>query len=213
MRKPGTIYSAVLILPFVFLVSSCAGLKGPKFATGPEFDQRIQLIVSDDYENFQAVRSGYDAGDLQAFHSQHTFPILVKDAFEELFAGVEMIKNEAGIEASAPQVPAIFEVHMIDMAHDVYTEADSYRAEATIAVAMKSPRGEIFWQKAFRGEGYVIVDPQFSTGLGPQDAVIEAVGDALSQMQDSIVSSSEVKNQLKYYGSVEEARRKTEIKI
>jgi len=201
------------LIIFFLLLQGCASVTGGRAPSPPEFDQKIQLLVSEESRDFQASRSTYDVGDLQAFHSQHTFPVLVEDAFKEVFGQVEMIKGEPAIESGPPSVPAVFEVHMIDMAHDIYMEADSYRADVTIAVAMKSPRGEIFWQQAFKGEGHVIVDPQFSTGLGPQDAVIEAVGDALSQMQDAMLKAPEVRNQLKYYTSVEEARRQTEQKI
>ena len=110
-------------------------------------------------------------------------------------------------------MPAVFEVRIVDLANDIYNEADSYRGEVTLAVAMKSPRGEIFWQKAFRGEGYVDVDPQFSTGLGPQDAVLDAMRDALDQMKKAILASPEVRNQLKYYRQIELARREKEVKV
>lgn len=197
----------------LFVLAGCAGAGPHKLNPGPEFNQKVQLYVSDNYQNFQAARNSFDVGDLQAFHSQQTFPILVEDAFKEIFGQVELLKGEPGIETAPPAVPAVFEVQMIDMSHDVYMEADSYRAEVTVAVAMKSPRGEIFWQQAFRGEGHVAVDPQFSTGLGPQDAIVDAVGDALSQMQEAILKSPEVKNQLKYYTSIEEARLKTETHV
>lgn len=196
---------------FLFLLVGCA--TGAHFNTGPEYDQKILLMVDDSYTQFQATRSQYDVGDLQSFHSQHTFPIAVEGAFKELFGQVGMIKSEAGIELDYPDVPAIFEVRMLDLANDIYNEADSYRAQTVIGVAMKSPKGNIFWQKAFRGNGYVHVDPQFSDGLGPQDAVLDAVADALDQMQEAIANSPEVQNQLKYYRASDEARRQTELKI
>ena len=93
-----------------------------------------------------------------------------------------------------------------DIANDIYNESDSYRGEVTLAAAMKSPDGTVMWQQAFRGQGYVQVDPQFSTGLGPQDAVVDAIRDALSQMQDAIVSSPQVRLQMQHYQSIAKAR-------
>lgn len=197
----------------VFTLSGCAtlGVGGP--VPGPEFAQKVQLMVSDDYQMHQAPRSSYDVGDLQNFHSQHTFPIQVQDTFKSIFSQIEVVKGEPGIEAGEPEVPAIFEVHMVDLANDIYNEADTYRAQATVAAAMKSPSGEIFWQQAFRGDGWVNVDPQFSTGLGPQDAVVAAVNDALDQMRTAIITSPQVQNQLKYYNAIRAARNQTEKKI
>ena len=197
---------------FAFLLSGCASLGGP-LDVPPEFQQKIQLMVDDSYQMYQAPRSGYDVGDLQNFHSQHTLPILVEESFKEMFSQVEMIKGEAGIEAGAPDVPAIFEVRLADLANDIYNEADSYRAQATLAVAMKSPGGKVFWQEAFRGEGYVNVDPQFSNQMGPQDAVVAAVNDAIGQMQDAIIHSPAVRAQMKYYKASDEARREKEVTI
>ena len=203
------ILTALLLVP---VLSGCATLSGgPK--PGPEYQQKVMLLVSDEYQQHQATRSSYDVGDLQSFHSQHTFPIQIEDAFKKIFSQVEVVKNEPGIEAGEPDVPAVFEVQMIDLANDIYNEADNYRAQATIAVAMKSPGGEIFWQQAFRGEGYVNVDPQFSTGLGPQDAVVAAVEDAIDQMKTAIITSPQVQNQLKYYNAIKQARNQTEQKI
>lgn len=174
--------------------------------TGPEFNQKVLLMVDDDYRAYQATRSGYDSGDLQNFHSQHTFAYTVQDAFREIFGEVQVVKSEAGVEMGLSDVPALFEVRMIDLANDIYTESETYRAVTTIAVAMKSPTGRIFWQQAFRGDGHVYVDPQFSTGLGPNDAVVAAVGDAITQMQEAIVRSPDVRNHLKYYKDVKAAR-------
>lgn len=188
----------------------CAALGMTRREVPPEFNQKVILEVSDDYIQHQAPRSGYDIGDLQSFHTQHTFPIVVEGAFREMFSDVEVHEGEEGIEMGAPEVPAIFEVKIADLAHDYYTEADSYRAQIVLAVAMKSPEGNIFWQKAFRGEGYVQVDPQFSTGMGPQDAVVDAVRDALSQMQDAIIASPQVRLQMKHYLASDAARRQTD---
>ncbi len=58
-------------------------------------------------------------------HAQHTFPVLVEGAFEEIFSSIDMVKEgQAGIEAGAPDVPAVFEVRMVDLAHDISMEAD-----------------------------------------------------------------------------------------
>ena len=78
---------------------------------------------------------------------------------------------------------------------------------------MKSPRGQIFWQKAFRGEGYVKPDNQFGTNLGPNEAVTDAVHDAIDQMQKAILQSPEVLNQMRYYRKIEKARQEKEVKI
>ena len=74
---------------------------------------------------------------------------------------------------------------------------------------MKSPRGHIFWQESFRGEGYVTVNPEFSTGLGPQDAVVDAVHDAVGQMQQAMIKSPEVRLQLRHYSDIDKARNVT----
>lgn len=200
-----------------FALSGCSGMSEAlgtkKIETPPEFNQKVLLEVSDKTYAFQATRSQYDPGDIQAFQSQHVLPIVVEDTFREIFPLLEVVSDGENIEMSKPDVPAIFEVRMIDLANDISNEASSYRAETTLAAAMKSPRGHIFWQKAFRGEGYAIVDPQFSNKLGPQDAVVDAVRDALSQMQKAIVESPEVLNQMKHYSRIEEARRETEAKL
>lgn len=205
------------IVAAIFLFSGCSSVSDAlgtsKLEVPIEFNQKVLLEVSDKTQSFQASRSQYDPGDIQAFQSQHTFPIVVEDAFREMFSQLEVVTQGENIELSQPDVPAVFEVRMLDLANDISNEASSYRAETTLAVAMKSPRGHIFWQKAFRGEGYAIVDPQFSNQLGPQDAVVDAVRDALSQMQNTIVKSPEVLNQLRHYSKIEEARRETEAKL
>ncbi|PIW59176.1 MAG: hypothetical protein COW13_04780, partial [Candidatus Omnitrophica bacterium CG12_big_fil_rev_8_21_14_0_65_50_5] len=150
---------------------------------------------------------GYDAGDIQNFHSQHTFGYTIESAFKEIFGDVEIVKEEVGLQMGESDVPALFEVRMMDLANDIYTESDTYRSVTSIAVAMKSPTGKIFWQQAFRGEGHVYVDPQFSTGLGPNDAVVDAVNDAVTQMQDAIVKSPDVRNHLKYYSDIKSAKQ------
>ncbi|MFA6600835.1 MAG: hypothetical protein WCU74_07490 [Candidatus Omnitrophota bacterium] len=203
----------------IIFLSGCSSLQnavgGGKLNTPPEFNQEVILQVSDDYKMYQAPRSGYDIGDLQAFHSQHTLPIVVEDSFKDIFGKVTMkdFGSEPGIETEPPNVPAIFEVRMMDLTNDNYNQAETYRAGAMIGVAMKSPRGNILWQQAFRGDGYVKVDPQFSTGLGPQDAVVDAVRDAMSQMQRAIISSSAVRAQMKHYMEMDEARKATEQKV
>ena len=202
----------------LFVLSGCAssaGLLGTeKLNTPPEFNQKVLLEVSDDYVMHQAPQSGYDVGDLQAFHSQHTLPVVIEDAFKEMFGQVEIMGKGPRIESDIPDVPAIFEVRMIDVANDIYVDsADTYRGEATLAVAMKSPRGNIFWQKSFLGKGFVRVDPQFSTGLGPQDALVDAVRDAVSQMQEAIIKEPKVRAQMKYYQAIDQARRQKDINL
>lgn len=203
-----------LVLLFL-LLPGCAGLEkmagASKLEVPPEFNQKVLLEVSDDYQMHQAPRSGYDVGDLQAFHTQHTLPLTIEGAFKEMFPQVQTVESRAQVETGQPEVPAIFEVRILDLGHDNYTESTSYRAVLTLAVAMKSPGGHIFWQKAFRGDGYVTVDPQFSTGLGPQDAVLDALRDAIDQMQKEMIKSPAVRNQLKYYMSIDQARKEKEV--
>jgi hypothetical protein len=219
-RRLSALAFLILFCPlFSVLSGGCSSLQhaigAGKLDAPPEFNQEVILQVSDDYKMYQAPRSGYDVGDLQAFHSQHTLPIVVEESFREIFGKVTMkdATTEAGIETELPDVPAIFEVRMMDLANDIYNQAESYRATAMIGVAMKSPRGTVMWQQAFRGDGYVKVDPQFSTGLGPQDAVVDAVRDALSQMQRAIISSPAVQLQMKNYLQSDQARKATEQKI
>lgn len=198
----------ILFLFFSVLLAGCALFDRSLAAKDvpPEFHQKIILDVDDNYDMYQAPRTGYDVGDLQAFHTQHTFPIVMEGGFKDLFDDVEMMEHGANIEMEKPDVPAIFEVHIIDMSHDIYNEADSYRAQIVIAVAMKSPRGHIFWQQSFRGEGYVSVNPEYSTGLGPQDAVVDAVQDAIGQMKKAILKSKDVRLELRHYKEIEQAR-------
>ena len=202
----------------ILIFSGCASathmLGGGKLETPPEFNQKVLLEVADDYQMHQAPLSRYDVGDLQSFHSQHTLPVVVEDAFKEMFGQVEMVEKGPKIETDRPDVPAIFEVKFLDVANDNYFEsADTYRSEVTLAVAMKSPRGNVFWVQGFRGKGFVRVDPQFSTGLGPQDALVDAVRDAIGQMQDAIIKSPEVRNQLKYYQAIDKARKEKEVGV
>ena len=197
--------------------SGCAtvseGLGFKHLEVPPEFNQKVLLEVSDEYKQHQATRSGYDVGDLQAFHTQQVLPETIQDSFKEMFGKVELAQPGAKVEMDVPDVPAIFEVKIVDLANDIYDQGENYRGQVTLAVAMKSPSGEIFWQKAFRGDGYVRVDPQFSNGLGPQDAVIDAMRDALDQMQKAIVKSPEVLNQMKYYKGSAEARKQKEVQL
>lgn len=208
----------LLLLTAVILFAGCAAtsdlLGTAKLQTPPEFNQKVILEVSDEYRMHQAPLSGYDVGDLQSFHSQHTLPVVIEDAFKELFGQVEIAEKGPKIETERPDVPALFEVRLLDIANDIYVDsAETYRGEATLAVAMKSPRGNIFWQKSFLGKGFVRVDPQFSTGLGPQDALVDAVRDAVSQMQEAIINSPEVRAQMKYYQAIDQARQEQEQKV
>lgn len=217
LRSRGSGYLYLWVL-FFTAWQGCTGLEeavGMKsLNVPPEMRQgEVILHVFDDPQMYQAPRSSYDVGDLQNFQSQHTLPVLVEGAFKEIFGKVDLKEGEpvAGIETGAPDIPAVFEVRLLDLSSDVYMEgADTYRSECALAIAMRSPKGNIFWQKAFRGNGYVKVDPQWSTGLGPQDAVIDAVRDAITQMQHSIVSSPEVLNQMKYYLASSAAAQKTD---
>ncbi len=207
----------LLLISLSALVFGCAGTGSfinPKKVYPPEFDQKIMLVAYDDYEQFQAGRSGYDIGDLQSFHSQHTFSLTAEGFFRDIFGQVQVVEpNEPVISLDVPDVAAVFEIKILDLAHDIYNESTSYRSHVTIATAMKSPRGEIFWQKAVRGEGSVNVDPQYSTGLGPEQAVLDAIRDALDQLEREITSSSQVRLQLKHYKEIDQARKATEIKI
>jgi len=209
-----TSFTKRLCVPLMFLLAGCASLQSalgdPPLNVPPEFDQEIILDVSDDIEMFQAPRSIYDPGDLQNFQTQHTLPILVEAAFQEMFGKVTVRDSEVGIQTGRPDVPAIFEVELLDVANDIYMEADNYRGEVVLAVAMKSPRGHIFWQKAFRGKGYATVDPQWGSHLGPQDALADAMHNALDQMQQAIVHSPEVRQQMRYYKQAEKARTQAE---
>lgn len=201
---------------FLTLCTGCAtasGLMGSSLNTPPEFDQQIYLLTDDTYEMYQAPRSGYDVGDLQSFHTQHTAPIQIEGAFKEIFGDVKMMSNEAQIETEIPDTAAIFEVHMVDLAHDIYNESTTYRSHLTLAVAMKTPRDTIVWQQSFRGEGYAEVDPQFSTGMGPEQAILDAMRDALDKMQKAIISNPQVRLQLQHYKEIDAARRKQEVKI
>ncbi|MSR77279.1 MAG: hypothetical protein EXS63_03490 [Candidatus Omnitrophica bacterium] len=204
---------------YVFLLlTGCASTESllgtHKLVTPPEFQQKVLLHVSDEYHMHQAPLSGYDVGDLANFHAQHTLPVVVEDAFREIFGEVKTFEEGTPqIETERSDSPAIFEVKMIDAANDTaFRSADEYRGEVTLAVAMKSPREHIFWQKAFLGKGYVKVNNEFGTNLGPQDALTDAMHHAVEQMQDAIIASPEVRNQLKYYKVIDEARKKQEVK-
>ena len=206
------------LLCIVFLFAGCAGagaLFGPaKLKSPPEFNQKIILHVDDQYHMHQAPKSGYDVGDLENFHIQHTLPVVVEEAFKEIFGQVEILHEGPQVEVNRPDVPAIFEVRLIDAANDTSSQAaDEYRGEVTLAIAMKSPREHIFWQKTFLGKGYVRAHDQYSTGLGPQDALVDALRSAVDQMQDAILASPEVRHQMKYYRQSDEARKKQEIKV
>lgn len=207
-----------LFLALAFpLIQGCAavgeGLGFKNLEVPPEFNQKVLLDVKSEYQMHQAPRSGYDVGDLQSFHTQQTLPETIEDSFKEMFGKVEFVNPEAQIEMEAPDVPAIFEVKILDLANDTYDGGPDYRAQITLAVAMKAPDGQIFWQQAFRGEGYTQADQQFSSGLGPQDAVIDAMRDALDQMQKAIVAAPEVRNQMKFYKPADEARKQTEVPL
>ena len=208
--------NAVLIVLLMLAGStSCPAFLGfgGKPKAPPEYNQKILLEVNDEPKVHQAQRSTYDIGDLQAFHDQVALPMLVEDSFKEIFGQVEMVPKGADIETAPPDVPAIFEVHMIDSAHDYFDGGQDYRAQVTLAVAMKSPRGNIFWQQAFRGEGYVKADQTLQANLGPAEAANDAVRDAIDQMQKAILKSPEVLNQMRYYTQIDKARSEKEIKI
>ncbi len=202
------------ILLICGLAGGCASMGMGKLETPPEFNQKILLQVPDDYQMFQAPRSGYDPGDLQSFHTQHTLPIVIEGAFKDMFGQVELVKKGPHVEMSEPDVPAIFEVRLLDLAHDIYNEATSYRAKVKLAVAMKSPRGDIFWEDVFGGNGYVMVNPQFDIGhTGPGDAILGAMNDAINQMQKAIIASPIVRLQLKHYMEINAARKAKERQV
>lgn len=209
--------SLFLILLSLGGFTGCAGardmLGAGKLQTPAEFNQKVLLEVSDQYEMYQAPRSKYDIGDLQSFHTQHTLPIVIEDAFKEMFGQVERITTEPKIEMGQPDVPAVFEVRILDLAHDIYNEATTYRSQVVLGVIMKSPRGNIFWQQSFRGEGHSVVEPEFSVGRGPDQAVLDAMRDAIDQMQKAIINAPQVRNQMKYYLEIERARREKEFKV
>src|SRR3989338_943974 len=163
-----------------FVLCGCASLGAEPINTPPEFKQKVRLLADDHYEMFQAPRSGYDLGDLQSFHSQHTFSIKVEDALQQIFSKVEVTEGGPDIEmASDNDMTPTFEIKIVDLAHDLYEESlEYYRGYVTVAAAMKSPRGETVWQQAFRGEGFVNVKPEFGFALGPEEAVVAAVDDA-----------------------------------
>lgn len=191
---------AIRVLPLIMLgllFTLHAGFSfGKKKEVPAEYNQKVLLHVSDDYQMHQATLSKYDVGDLQNFHTQHTLPITIEGAFREVFPQAEMMESKEGIEDTAPNVPAIFEVRMIDIANDVYNEATDYRGELTLAVAMKGPDDEIIWQEAFRGEGYAKADPQFGTQMGPDEAVVDALRDAIDQMQKALLKSPEIREHM-----------------
>ena len=126
-----------------------------------------------------------------------------------------MVEGGPDIEmASDNDMTPTFEIKIVDLAHDLYEESlEYYRGYVTVAAAMKSPRGETVWQQAFRGEGFVNVKPEFGFALGPEEAVVAAVDDAITQMQDAIVKSSQIRLYFKSYAAIEEARRKKEVTI
>lgn len=202
---------------FLLAVTGCAGAGGflnTKLNTPPEFNQKILLQVPDDYTMFQAPRSVYDPGDLQSFHTQHTLPIVIEGSFKEMFGAVQMVEEGPKIEIGEPDVPAVFEVRIMDLSHDIYNEATSYRAKVKLAVAMKSPGGKIFWQDVFGGNGYVMVNPQFDIGhTGPGDAILSAMQDAINQMQRAIIASPAVRLQLQHYQAINAARKETEKQV
>ncbi len=202
--------SYVLLMLSLAVFAGCATFAEP-LNVPPEFNQKVLLHVSENYTQHQAPRSSYDAGDLQSFHTQHTLPVVIEDAFRDMFENVQLVESEPGIETEAPDVPAIFEVRILDLANDIYNESQDYRAEVTLAVAMKSPNSDqIFWQKAFRGAGYVKVDPQFQTGLGPEDAVVDAMRDAIDQMQKAMVSEPQIRLQLQHYQASHQAAQQSD---
>ena len=187
------------------LLAGCAAagglLAGRKMSAPPEFNQKVLLEVSDQYQMYQAPRSTYDVADLQSFQSQQTFPVLIEAAFREIFGQVELIHPKQKTDALPEDVPAVFEVRILDLDYDLYNGGDTYRSEVTIAVYMKSPDLEhLFWQKSFRGSGLVHTGTaQFSDGRGPQDALVDAMRDAVDQMQKALLAAPEVRMQMKDY--------------
>ena len=205
----------LMILLTSMTLTGCAGAQSmlgiKKLEVPAVYKQKILLRVNDKYKLHQATRSVYDPGDLQSFHSQHTFPIVATDAFKEIFGEVEVLGDGPRIDMGAPDVPAIFEVQIKDLAHDIYNEADSYRSVVLLEVVMKSPREEVFWRKVVRGEGYVLVDTQFDIGTsGPQNAVLDGMSDAIYKMQDAIVESPQVRLQMEYYAKINAAREQSD---
>ena len=107
--------TAVFIVLFVLAGSSpCPAFLGfeGKPKAPPEYSQKILLEVNDEPKVHQAQRSGYDIGDLQAFHDQVALPMLVEDSFKEIFGQVEMVPKGADIETTPPHVPPIFQLHI-----------------------------------------------------------------------------------------------------
>ena len=195
MNKP--FRALPLIVLTVFFALNAGFSFGKKKEVPREYQQKVLLFVSDEYHMHQAPLSKYDIGDLQSFHTQHTLPITVEGAFKEIFPQAEMFESKQGIDVAAPDVPAIFEVRLVDLANDVYNEATDYRSELTIAIAMKTPDDEILWEGVFEGSGYAKADPQFGTQTGPDEAVVDALRDALDQMQQALLNEPEIREHLR----------------
>ena len=89
------------------------------------------------------------------------------------------------------------------------------RSQASTNDTLKSlsPSGHIFWQQGFRAYGQASVDPQFSTGMGPEQAVKDAMDQVMDQMQEALLASPEVRNQMLYYQQIDEARKGTEVQV
>ncbi|MFZ5802003.1 MAG: hypothetical protein ACOY3K_02675 [Candidatus Omnitrophota bacterium] len=205
-------FRAFLILSFIFLGGLCSGF-GKKPKIPPEFQQKVQMLVSEEPQTFQATRSGYDVGDLQAFHSQHTFAARAQDILRGIFSDVEVLTSAPDIQAEDPSMPPYFDIRLIDIAHDQYdANMNFFRSETVLAAAMKSPKGTTIWQQVFRGNGYVRVDPQFQTGLGPEQAVTDAIDDALYQMQEAILKNKQVKLYMRHYQSLAQGKSENEVR-
>ena len=203
----------VLVAVFILLLPGCASVNEAlgfkKLEVPPEFSQKVLLQVSDQHEQYRAPKSGYDIGDLQSFHTQHTLPITIEGAFKEMFENVELLGKGPRIEMGEPDVPAIFEVRITELNHQNYVDfKQEYLADLTLVVAMKSPKDRVFWQQGFRGYGRVTPDTDYSLSRGPDEAVVDALHDAIDQMQKAIIKSPDVLAQLRYYQDINAARAK-----
>src|SRR3989338_4419935 len=90
----------IVLLLLISAIQGCSSVESAfgvrHIETGPEFKQEIILQVGEDFRQHQAARSSYDVGDLQSFHTQHTLPIVIEDAFKDLFGKVT-VKDAAAL--------------------------------------------------------------------------------------------------------------------
>lgn len=193
-------------LPALFvmgiILSSCAavsdlGLSRPRNIP-PEFRQKVGLYVHDRPEKFfYPGTATLDMSDLMSFHLQQTLPFSSRSALQEIFSEVELSEEGPKIQFKRTDLVGYFEIKIASARYDwPDPNATKYRAEIQLFVEFKTSDERVVWNGIFSGEGIGFSDPNIRLtrfGRDAATALEDAFQDAVYQMQDAVLASTELR--------------------